>query len=243
MSRRNSNSEQGELWRRDECLVSVADKCLFRCATGYLDGIGMVPLDTAPPKHLDDYVFACLLLCSEYGHRFTFIPHALLEMCRSTAEERDVYEPYNELPWSLAIEAVNGGIKHDGTPLRRLIESLDHPNSGVRRFMFETGWFLNRHLNAESCAIPLLGNVAGTLGSWWMSLGLYYSLFKKADDFWMQADLFAPPDPRFESQYRDRIQKAKAFGLGFCLFGFYALETRVRKLVDDTAMGLASVKD
>lgn len=238
MSQRGDDTGQAALWSGDELRPTVADSCLLCCATDYLNGIGEHPREGALPRNMDELSFACLLICTEHGDKLSRNPSALLTKCRDAAYGRGMTGTYDLYPWALAIEAVNGKISSESIMVDRLVRSLAHGDSGVRGYMFELGWFSRKWLSRDESAPLLLRNVADTLGGWWLSLGLCSALFETNDEFWAYADAHTLEDERFESQYRDRLGLVRDAGLGLCLCDLYQLDSRIRKLIEDYALGL-----
>jgi len=223
---------------REELHATVADRCLLCCATDYLNGIGEHPSDRALPRNMDELSLACLLICTEHGDKLSRNPSAVLIKCRDATCDRGMTGTYDLYPWALAIEAVNGEISSESTMVDRLVRNLAHGDSGVRGYMFEMGWFVRKWLPRDESVPLLLKNVADTLGGWCLSLGLCSVLFESNDEFWAYADAYIPEDERFESQYRDRLQLVRDGGLGLCMCDFYQLDSRIRKLIGDYALGL-----
>lgn len=238
MTRPGSNPGQEELWSKAELQPTVADGCLLRCATDYLDAIEDYPRDRALPRAMDELSFASLLICADHGDRLSRDSSALLAKCRDAAYDRGFTGTYDLYPWALAIEAVSGEINSESIMIDRLVQSMTHGDSGVRGFMFELGWFVRKWLPRDEVAPLLLKNVADTLGGWWLSLGLCSVLFETQDEFWAYADAFVLENDRFESQYRGRMQMIRDNSLGLCLCDLYRLESRVRQVIDRYALGM-----
>lgn len=238
MTRQRGNPAQEELWSKAELQPTVADGCLLRCATDFLDAIEDYPRDRALPREMDELSFASLLICAEHGAKLSRNPSALLTKCRDAACDRGFTGTYDLYPWALAIEAVSGKINRESIMIGRLVRNMAHGDSGVRGFMFELGWFVRKWLPRDQVAPLLLTNVADTLGGWWLSLGLCSVLFETRDEFWAYADALVLEDDRFESQYRDRLQQVRESGLGMCLCGLYQLDSRVRTVIDGYALGM-----
>ena len=238
MTRRGDDSGQIELCTGDGLRSTVADRCLLSSASEYLNGMGEHPRDQALPRKMDELSFACLLICTEHENKLSPSVSTLLNKCRDAARDRDTIATYDLYPWALAIEAVAGKITSESTMVDRLVGNLTHGSSSVRGFMFELGWFVRKWLPRDESAPLLLKNVAETLGVWWLSLGLCSLLFETNDEFWAYADAHILGDDRFERQYRDRLKLVRDAGLELCLCDLYRLDSRVRKLIEDYALGL-----
>ena len=230
---RTDNPEQSSLFQ-----PTVADKCLEHFARQFLDGCQKNPGPGPMPEWLDDISYACLMLCAEHGDKLGEDTATLLTDCHDAADKRGITGIYDVYPWLLALQAVNGTIGEECFAIERLVGNLAHGNSGIRCYMLEVGWLVRKWLPRDGAAPRLLEDVAGTLGGWWLALGLCSYLFENNDDFWAYADAYCLEEARFESQYRDRLQMVRANGLGSCRCDLHLLDSRIRGLIGDFAMGL-----
>ncbi|MCX6344602.1 MAG: hypothetical protein NT018_05945 [Armatimonadetes bacterium] len=243
MTRCGDDLGQEALWSKSEIQPTttevhlMAEVCLLHFAYEYASGCsertGMAPL----PRWMDDHSLACLMLCEEHSDKLSSNAAIALTNSRSRAAESGGIEWIDILPWDLAVEALKASTDAPTIELESLVANLTHHNSGIRHFMFELAWILRRRLTVHAAPL-LLKNVADTLGGWWLALGLCSFLFETNDEFWAYADAYVLEDDRFESQYRDRLQLVRNAGLGMCRCDLYQLDSRIRKLIEDYALGL-----
>jgi hypothetical protein len=213
----------------------AAEVALLHFADAYLQGLAETSTTGPLPQQLDELSFACLILCSEWSKSLGPSATALLRQCQQAASEgRPVYW-MDRLPWSLALEAMDTTGASSAKHL--LVANLSHHNSSVRGFMLELGWFVRARITVDEAGYTLLKNVADTIFDWDLSTGLCSSLFADEKAFWGFAEQYKPPDG-FEEQYQSRLQDIKSNGLIAYTSRLLDLELRVRRRINDFALGL-----
>jgi hypothetical protein len=191
--------------------VSVAEACVLtltdRFAREYQERGSP---DRVPPE-LDLAARACLYICAQYPVPASPALLRGIDACRECLQTFSLYRHLDALPFGLCRWLLAGEEKEeedeyedeyeDGIPFP--VEYLTHGQSSVRYYLFELGWLVRAHLDAETCVPELLTNVADTLGHWFCSLALCRHLFADKDAFWAAAEAFEPEE--MAEQYRDRI--------------------------------------
>ena len=223
--------QQGVLWSETEYLPTVADRCLAHFATRFLEGAKACG-DDMLPRALDEAAFACVLLCEAYQAHVTVDHTPLLQACCQALMPRP-FARLDMLPFSLCLALLRP--RADITEM--LTRHFANGQSSTRFYAMELGWLLRRHLTREACAPVLLKNVADTLSGWVESLALCSALFPDEDAFWAGANAF-DPEPRFADQFKERLARAKEFGLGACRVHFTELESTLRQILTDHVMAL-----
>ena len=226
-----SDSRQPNLWSSSDFQVTVAEAALLHFTAEYRLGLRESNPEKPLPRWMDEHSYACILLCEEHGEALTEASVTALQKCQDDVAARPML--YDMQPWNVALHALGKA----PYALDGVVGSFTNGGSGIRAFMFEIGWFVRRRLPVEETTERLLQNVADTLGHWGESLGLCSYLFETEEQFWAFAHAYQP-DPRFEEQYRDRLQTVRDAGLGLCRYHFALLEANIRRLIDGFALGL-----
>ena len=211
----------------------VADVCLRNLCRKFLDACP--PPNVRPlPSELDALSLACLLLAVEWGYHSPETPSADLGAWLDKVSGRFWGDL---LPWRLGLEFCRYNPR-GVSGLEDLTANLDHHNSCIRLWMFDMGWCVRTKLNPVEASVRLLKDAADTLGYWDSALGLCRSLFTTDEVFWAMADNFQPED--FADQYRDRMALARKEGLANFEQRFLRKELRLRRLIDQSALGLTA---
>lgn len=187
-------------------------------------------IQTSPEAQLarsvDSLAYACVLAAAEHGTEFTALAWAAAERSASAAERRPI--PWLEsLPWRLCQELIEPG---GGEAFRTLTGNLAHPQSSIRRWLFNLAWVARARIPAGEAVPNLLKNIADTLGWVGESAGLAAALVDREERFWETARAFHPP-AHFEAQYHERLAILENESFLALQAPFWTLEMECRKTI------------
>lgn len=215
---------------------TVAERAFLVLARKWHEEVTLVRRELALPRSADDLALACLILAVEYTGAFTEVAVRQAQINRDVVATRGHMSWIDQLPWRLCEDSILTSPPSEAESVRQLTANLNHHDSSIRCWLMEIGWIVRSWLVPEHAVPLLLQNVGNTLGGWFMSAGLAAALTSTEDEFWILARGFAPPD-RFEEQYRDRIDVAKAEGVLQLQILFWKREALLRKVIADAVLG------
>ena len=191
--------------------------------------------DRMLPSDADILALSCLRLAVEWGSEFTDRVDRQSQVNRVLLEDRGSASWIDQLPWDLCRASIQPAPSESGW-VELLVESLDHHNSSIRRWMMELGWTAHRWLDPQESNPRLLKNVADTLGFAVLAVGLAAKLSRSDDEFWTQAEDFAPPSG-FEDQYQTRLDYAREHSILCTQAAFLTREAECRRIIGEAVFG------
>ncbi len=191
--------------------------------------------DRMLPSDADILALSCLRLAVEWGSEFTDRVDRQSQVNRVLLEDRGSAAWIDQLPWDLCRASSQPAPSESGW-VELLVESLDHHNSSIRRWMMELGWTAHRWLDPQESNPRLLKNVADTLGFAVLAVGLAAKLSRSDDEFWTQAEAFAPPSG-FEDQYQTRLDYAREHGILCTQAALLTREAECRRIIGEAVFG------
>lgn len=109
-----------------------------------------------------------------------------------------------------------------------LCDLLNHHKSDVRLYSFKVAWLYRKLAIRDKILLPLLEDIASTLGYVEYAVGLARSFFMTDEDFLAYADNYSPKE--FDDQYRNRlIQLREGNKLASYQLLYHSLDMQISK--------------
>jgi len=213
----------------EAAFIALTDR--WRCAYSRLEKM------KAPSRETDLDALAAMLISIEHSSRLSLKCFRAAEACISLASVR-MFPWIDSFPWIIACDRMAESLQLGQKNLfdyEILVDHLDEPNSALRLWALEIGWFVRELLPPEQASAKLFLNVANTIAHTTDSWGLAATLFADKEDFYEAADEFDPED--FKEQYAERIAfYKKIYPLNWQAH-FWQLEAQLRRRIQQTIEG------